>query len=263
MADIQEWTYLDNRVTADEMGAAADRDASVRPVRDLLAPLHELPQVTKLRRPVRVGEQGILAPRVPEPVRHGAAFAPVPLELHNPHNIVQAPPLRELQHDLNRPVPAPVTHDDDLVPRNARRCTAPQRPLMRAREPLALPALPLPGPPERLVKVLDRLVEREGDALLLIVRGDHDADQHGGGLDGAGVGDVELAELGLAALREAALGEPRVVPAGELADGRRAVGRGGLVGLFGGEGGAGFRGDVVEGVVDLVLWLASLAEWSL
>lgn len=254
---------MNNRVAADEVGAAADRDAPVRPVRDLLAPLHELPQVTKLGRPVRVGEQDILASRVPEPVRHGAALAPVLLKPHNPYNIMQAPLLRELQHDLNRPVPTPITHDDDLVPRDPRRRTAPQRPLMRAREPLALPPLPLPGPPERLVKVLDRLVERKRNPLLLVVRRDHDADQHGGGLDGAGVGDVELAELGLAALREAALGEPCVVPAGELAGGRRAVGGGGLVGLLGGEGGAGLRGDVVEGVVDLVLWLALLSGWSL
>src|SRR5690606_29496631 len=184
------------------------------------------------------GEQDILAPRVPKPMRHGAPLAPIPLELYNPHDVMQAPLHRELQHDLDRPVPAPVAHDNNLVSRALGRRTAPQRPLMRAREPLGRLPSPLTRPPEGLVKIVDRLVKREHYPLLLIVRWDHDTYQHGGGLDGAGVGDVELAELGLAALREAALSEPRVVPAGELAGGRRAVGRGGLVGLFGGEGSA-------------------------
>lgn len=122
---------------------------------------------------------------------------------------------------------------------------------MRARNAVGLAVA---TPPEGRVEVFDGLLEREGYALFLVVGRDHNADEDLGGLDGAGVGDVEFAELGLAVLGEATLSEPCVVPAWELAGGGRPVGAGGEVGLFGWEGGPGFRSDVVEGIVDLYYW---------
>lgn len=71
------------------MRAATHRDAPVRAVRDLLTPLHELAQIAKLGRAVGVGEEDVLAPNMPKPVRDGAALAAILLELHHPQHIVQ------------------------------------------------------------------------------------------------------------------------------------------------------------------------------
>lgn len=98
-----------------------------------------------------------------------------------------------------------------------------------------------------LIQVFHRLLKRGNHPRFFIVCWKDDAEAHLRGLDVAGVrGWVGFVGLDVLLL-EFALGEPAVVPAGELFCRADAVGgMAGDVGLFGGEDWSGFGCDEVE-----------------
>lgn len=114
---------------------------------------------------------------------------------------------------------------------------------------------------EMSVQVLDRVLERRQDALLFIVGGYHNTEADLGGFDRARVRygqEGAIAFLGLLVLARLALGQPTVVPAGQLAGHDLAVGSGGFVRLFGGEDSARLGRNEVKNCVDLVCLLVSI-----
>lgn len=185
---------LHHRLAANEMGAAADRDASVGPVHHLLATLYKLSQVTESRSPVGVGEEHVRAACVPQAMGHAATFAAVLLERDDAQDVVQAVLARKLQRDLRRPVTAPVVDDDDLVAGEvlARGVVGVEMAARgrRARRGVLSTALwPQVGAPAvSLIEVLDCFLEGGQDAVFLVVGREHHGHQHLGWLDGSGVG---------------------------------------------------------------------------
>lgn len=107
------------------MRAAANGHAPARGVDDFVAALHQLLDVAEARGAVGVGKEHVVPAYMAQAVRHAAALAAVPLEAHDAHDIVQLLLAREPQHHVDRPVPAAVVDDEDLVARRgALRCCA-------------------------------------------------------------------------------------------------------------------------------------------
>lgn len=97
-----------------------------------------------------------------------------------------------------------------------------------------------------LVQILHGLFKRGDDTVLFVVRGEYDAEEKLGGLDGADVGSWVCFVWANSLLVEAAFCEPSIVPAGKRARCRLARGAAGDVCLFRGKDGARLRGDEVE-----------------
>lgn len=196
--EVAQGRAPDDGVAADEVAAAADGDAATAAVDDLLAALEEAAEVAEPGGAVGVREERVLAAHVPQPVRHAAALAAVPLQRHHPQHVVQAVLARELERHLHRPVPAAVVHDEDLVARQV--LLLPRRVLsvlassrgrslgkrVRVRTSVAA---------EGRVEVFDGFFQGRQDAVLLVVRREHDAHAHFGGLDGPGIRDVQLGRV--------------------------------------------------------------------
>ena len=109
-------------------------------------------------------------------------------------------------------------------------------------------------PANVFVQVLDSLLQRRNDSLLLVVGGEHDAEAQFGGFDVTSIGcETGVTGFGGLLLAELALGEPAVVPTWQRSWSGRFVGGGarGDVCLFRGEDGARFRGDEVEAEEEL------------
>jgi hypothetical protein len=106
-----------------------------------------------------------------------------------------------------------------------------------------------------LIQVLYRLFKRGDYAVLLIVRGEDDAEEELGGFNGADVGSWVGFVWAKALLAEVSFCEPSIVPAGERARGRLSGSAARDVCLFRGEDGARFRGDEVEEDEELRGWL--------
>lgn len=212
--DVAHRGALDDRLGADHVAAAADGDAARAGVDDVLARLEQVAQVREAARAVRVGEDDVRAARVPEPVRDGAALAAVLGEGDDAQDVVQGVLAREVEGDFHRAVFAAVVDDEDLVARRRLRgCVVflvfvvvgggLSEDLAVAWGRGAAQALAFlvvivcgGGAAEAAVEVLDGLLESGYYALLFVVGGNHDRDFDLGGLDVAGVGDVEGIAVG-------------------------------------------------------------------
>ena len=230
------------------MGTTANRDAAVGAVHDLLASFDELGNIAEIRRTVRIGEQNILTPDVSEAVGHPAALAAVLLQRDHPQQIVELVVSGKVEHHFHGAVRAPVIDDEDLI--------ATRLPVLGVSRPLPAPALAARSaahPANVLIQPGDGLLQRRHDAVLLVVRGEDDAQVDLGGLDVARVrrrllGAALVWVLGVGLFAGLALGEPAVVPAGQLARARGLPGRGLRrdIRLLGGDYGAWLGGDEVE-----------------
>lgn len=199
--EVAQGRALDDGGAADEVGAAADGDAAVRAVDDLLAALDEPAEVAEAGGAVGVGEEHVGAARVAQAVGHAAALAAVRLERHDAQDVVQAVLARELQRHVDGAVAAAVVDDEDLVAREvvARRVlgvevAARGRRARRGSLSTAAAAVWLQvgvpgGAAVLLVEVLDGFLEGRQDSVLLVVRWEHDGYQHLGRLNDSSVGN--------------------------------------------------------------------------
>lgn len=232
------------------MRAAANSDASARPVHDLLDALHQLAHVAEPRGPVGVGKERIFAPHVPQAVRDAAAFAPVSNQGHDADDVVESVVAGKVEHHVDRLVAAAVVDDEDLVPAGPLGRHGARRVAPRMAPPVGADGggPGFRGATDVLVEPGDGLFEGGQDAFLLVVGREDDAQVHLCGLNGAGVGQEERLVAGRGTLLiDAALGEPAVVPAWQLSRRRgRARGARRDVCLLRREGRAGLGGDEVK-----------------
>lgn len=248
-------TYLDYCFTANKMSTTSNGDATARTINDLLAALNQLLDVTEPRRAVRIGKERILPAHMAQAVRHAAALAAVPLQAHDAQHIVQFLLVRELEHHVNRLVPAAVVDDDDFVARRHfwLRCHAVVVALLaatcRRRVGGCFSAGGAGDAAKVFVEILDGFFECGQDAVLFIVRRQNYAQTQLRRFNGSRIRYrmVAAAAVLLLLLGQSSLREPAIVPARESSGRRgRAIRAARNVRLLRGECGARFGSDEVE-----------------
>lgn len=179
------------------MSSAANGHASARTINNLFDALNQLRHIAKSRRTVCVSKERILAANMTKAMRNAAALAPVLGQRYNSQHIVQAILLREIEHHVDRLVAAAVIDNDDLVAAEAlvfyigsasSSSSALRMPLLGRRRKRVLGASSRSsGASKVLVQVLDGLFQRGNHTILFIVRGEDDAEEELGGLNGADI----------------------------------------------------------------------------
>lgn len=174
-----------------------------------------------------------------------AALAPVLSQRHYPQDVMQAILLRKLQNHIDRLVATPVIDNDDFIAAESQLLglgSTRRTPLLRRYSRV----LGAGAASKVLVQILHGLLQRGDDTVLLVVRGEDDAEEKLGGLDGADVRSRVCLVRANSLLVEAAFCEPPIVPTGKRARRRLARGAAGDVCLFRGQDRARLRGDEVQ-----------------
>lgn len=245
-------THLDYRLAANEMGTATNGNASTRPVHNFLDAFDQFRHIAKPRRAIRIGKERIFAANMTEAMSNTAALAAVLGQGHHSQHIIQAVILRKVEHHVDRLVAAAVVDDDDFVTAEALifQASCASRALSVAllgRRRERVPSASCSSAASKMpVQVLDGLFQCGDYTILLVVRGEDDAEEKFRGFNGANVGRWIRFVWAKTLLAEVSFGEPSVVPAGERARSRLAGRAAGDVCLFRGEDGARLGGDEVE-----------------
>ncbi|KAI6751544.1 hypothetical protein HG531_006240 [Fusarium graminearum] len=72
--------YLDNGLTADQMGTAANSNAAIGSINNFLTSFNELASITKARSSIGIGEQDVFAPHMSETMSGCSTLASVALK---------------------------------------------------------------------------------------------------------------------------------------------------------------------------------------
>lgn len=226
------------------MGAAADGDATAGSVHDLLAALEKLGNVTEARSAVGIGEEGVLAPDVPQPVRNATSLAAVCHQGDESQDVVQPVFMGEAKDYVSGGIKTAIVHNQDFIAARVGGGSMVQEMGARmstrggARSALAA---------DVLVQIGDGLFQCRHDAFFFIESGEYDAQEELGWLYGARVGGWRGILCSGRLLGESPLSQPAVVPARERP--RRwglARGTASSVGFLRGEDGSRFWRDQVK-----------------
>lgn len=253
--EVAQGGALDNCLAADQMATAANGNAAVAGINDILAALDEITQIGEARGAIRVSKDDVGTAHVAEAVGHSAAFATVLVQFDDAQDVMKFMFAAEVQGDVDGAIFAAVVDNEDLVARNnlllnlaglSCRFFKHLTVGLRAADATALFVVAVCETAEAIVEILDCLFESGHYSVFFVVGGDHDGDFDFGGLNVASVGGIEGIVADRQGLAQLAFGEPAVVPAGEgtgLAD--AAAGCGCEVLLLRGEGVSGlWRDDV-------------------
>lgn len=234
------------------MGTATNGNTSTRPVHNFFDAFDQFRYIAKPRRAIRIGKERIFAANMTEAMRNTATLAAVLGQGHHSQHIIQAVFLRKVEHHVDCLVAAAVVDDDDFVTAEtliflaSRASSALRVALLGRRRERVLSASCSSAASKMLVQVLDGLFQCGDHTILLVVRGEDDAEEKLWGLNGANIRRWICFVWAKTLLAEVSFCEPSVVPAGERARSRLAGRAAGDVCLFRGEDGPRLGGEEVE-----------------
>jgi hypothetical protein len=171
------------------MCTTADCHTTQRPVDNFFAALDEFPHVAEARCTICVSEQRILSSDMSQSMGDTTSFASVLLQVHHAKHIMQVVVFREFENHIDRPVPATIVDDQDLIAVGS----LPQRIAAAARPRMSVRARPRSGlttvrTTDVLVQPGNRLLQCGQHAVFFVVGWENDTEVHLGRFDCTCVG---------------------------------------------------------------------------